>query len=147
MFARNSLALVVPTGNPAGVQGLADLGDADLKVVICAPEVPCGAAAVKAFAAAGVTAAPDSQEQDVKAVLAKVASGEADAGIVYVTDALAAADTVDEVAIPDAQRITTDYPIVQLTSSPHASDAQAFIALVLSAEGRAVLEKYGFQTP
>ncbi len=148
IFARNSLTLVVPHGNPAGVSGLADLADPARTVVMCAPEVPCGAAAAKAFEVAGLVAAPDSLEQDVKSVVAKVAADEADVGVVYVTDARAAADSTDEVVLPKAERITTDYPIAALNSSVASADAAAaFIALVRSAEGEAVLAKYGFQIP
>jgi molybdate transport system substrate-binding protein len=127
---------------------LTDLADPERTVVMCAPEVPCGAAAVKAFDVAGLVASPDSLEQDVKSVVAKVAAGEADAGVVYVTDARAAADTTDEVALPKAERITTDYPIVALSGSASAAAAaSSFIALVRSGEGQVVLEKYGFQVP
>ncbi len=148
VFARNSLTLVVPPGNPAGVTGLRDLADPARTVVMCAPEVPCGAAAVHAFEVAGLVAAPDSLEQDVKSVVAKVAADEADVGVVYVTDARAAADTTDEVVLPKPEQITTDYPIVELTGSAGTGGAaSAFIALVRSPDGAAVLEKYGFQLP
>jgi molybdate transport system substrate-binding protein len=147
VFARNSLALVVPKGNPASIVGLADLAQPDLRVVVCAAAVPCGAAAAQAFEAAGVTPSIDSAEQDVKAVLAKVSSGEADAGIVYVTDGASAADRVDMIDLPVSARIVTDYPIVGLTASANPEAAQRFIDLVTSPEGLAVLESYGFQAP
>ncbi len=147
VFARNSLALVVPKGNPASITGLADLANPDLRVVVCAPAVPCGAAAAQAFEAAGVSPSIDSAEQDVKAVLAKVSSGEADAGVVYVTDAASATNTVDMIELPVAARIVTDYPIVALTASANPEAAQQFIDLVTSPEGLAVLESYGFQAP
>ncbi len=146
LFAANSLALVVPPGNPGEVRGLADLTDSDRVVVLCAPAVPCGAAAAEAFAVAGLIPAPDSEESDVKAVLAKVAAGEADAGVVYVSDVRAAGDAVGVVDLPPAQRIVTEYPIVALASGDPEKSA-GFIDLVLSPAGRQVLTSYGFEVP
>ncbi len=147
VFVRNVLQLVVPAGNPAGVTGLKDLTDPDLVVALCAPEVPCGAASEKVFAAAGLTPAPDTLEQDVKAALTKVELGEVDAALVYRTDVLAAGDAVEGIDFPEAADAVNDYPVVVLAGSPNPDAAQAFVELVLSDDGRAVLTGAGFQAP
>ncbi|HET8970270.1 MAG TPA: molybdate ABC transporter substrate-binding protein, partial [Candidatus Nanopelagicales bacterium] len=115
-FATNQLMIVTPSGNTS-VTGLADLAKPELTVVLCDSAVPCGAVADKAFAAAGITPAPDSREPDVKSVLAKVVSGDAQAGVVYVTDAKAAGTTVRSVPIPADQNQSTVYPIVAVAGS------------------------------
>ena len=112
-FATNVLTLIVPSGNPAGVHGLADLDTPSLRVVLCAAEVPCGEASQTLLQKAGVTASVDSYEQNVTAVLTKVASGEADAGLVYVTDA-ATTPAVQTVATPGADAVVNTYPIVAM---------------------------------
>ena len=147
VFARNVLQLVVPAGNPAGVTGLEDLTDPDLTIALCAPEVPCGSAAEKVFAAAGLTPAPDTLEQDVRAVLTKVELGEVDAALVYRTDVLAAGDSVEGIDLPGSADAVNDYPVVVLAESPNPDAAAAFVDLVLSAEGRDVLTGAGFQAP
>jgi molybdate transport system substrate-binding protein len=147
VFARNRLQIAVPTGNPAGVTGLADFATTDLTIALCAPEVPCGDAADRALAAAGVTAAPDTLEPDVKAVLSKVSLGEVDAALVYRTDVIAAGDKVEGIDVPEAVEAVNDYPIVVLADSPNPGGAQAFVDLVRSTEGVAVLEKAGFERP
>lgn len=147
VFVRNSLQLVVPAGNPAGVTGLADLADPDLTVALCAPEVPCGSATEKVFAAAGLTPAPDTLEQDVKAVLTKVELGEVDAALVYRTDVLAAGGAVEGLDVPQAQEAVTDYPLVVLAEAPNPRAAQAFVDLVLSQDGQDVLTGAGFGSP
>ena len=147
VFARGRLQVVVPAGNPGRVSGLADLADPKLRVALCAPQVPCGAAARNAFARAGVTPAPDTLEQDVRAVLTKVRLGEADAGLVYRTDVLAAGDAVEGIDVPEQDQVTTDYPIVVLSDAPNPVAAQAFVDLVLSNEGRKVLQDAGFEVP
>ena len=104
-FATNTLEVATPPGNPASITSFADLGKDGVNVVVCAPEVPCGAAAVKAEQATGVTLNPVSEEQSVTDVLAKVSSGEADAGLVYVTDVAAAGDSVEGVTFPESSDI------------------------------------------
>ena len=104
VFVRNRLEIAVPAGNPAGVSGLADLADESLTIALCAPEVPCGAAAESAFEAAGITPAPDTLEPDVKATLAKVSLGEVDAALVYRTDVIAAGDDVEGIDFPEVGR-------------------------------------------
>jgi molybdate transport system substrate-binding protein len=144
-FARNRLVIAVPPGNPGRVRALRDLAGRGLKVVLCAPQVPCGAAARQALAAGGVKVTPVSQEQDVRAVLTKVRLGEADAGLVYRTDVRAAGGKVQGVEFPESAKAINDYPIAALSKAPHPEPARAFVDLVLSAQGRAVLTKAGFE--
>ena len=144
LFAHNSLEIAVPPGNPAGVTGLADLANPDLTVALCAPEVPCGAAAVKAFQAAGLTPAPDTYEPNVTATLTAVVLGEVDAALVYRTDVAAAGDTVQGIEFPEASAAVNDYPIAVLADARNRAAAQAFVDLVLSPEGQKVLTDADF---
>ncbi|CAM2903273.1 molybdate ABC transporter substrate-binding protein [Actinomyces slackii] len=143
-FATNVLTLIVPEGNPAGVTGL-DSSLTDAKLVICAPEVPCGEATAKLAQALGVTLDPVSEEQKVTDVRGKVESGEADAGIVYTTDA-AAAKGVETISIPDGG-VINHYPIAPTAKPANAEGARVFIDYVLSQEGQAVLTEHGFGAP
>ena len=143
IFARNKLQIVVPSGNPKHVTGLADLSRAGLVVVLCAPAVPCGHYAAEALKKANVTVTPASQETDVKAVLTKVALGEADAGIVYLTDVKAAGVQLQGVDIPDSLNVIADYPIVVLKDSQDVGLAKAFIGYI-HANGQRTLAHYGF---
>ena len=146
-FVRNTLEIAVPAGNPAKVTGLEDFANKDLTIALCAPEVPCGAAADKVFAAAKVTPAPDTLEADVKATLAKVTLGEVDAALVYKTDVIAAGDKVEGIDFPEAADAVNDYPIAVLADAGKPATAQAFVDLVLSAAGQKVLSEAGFQLP
>jgi molybdate transport system substrate-binding protein len=146
VFARNKLAIAVQKGNPKRITGLADLARPDVILVLAAPGVPAGTYATQALQKAHVNVAPKSQEQDVKAVVSKVALGEADAGIVYMTDVTAASATIEAVSIPDAQNVVATYPIA-LVKGRDNSTAQAFQRFVLSADGRRVLAGYGFLAP
>jgi molybdate transport system substrate-binding protein len=146
-FVRNELEIATLPGNPDGISSLKDLTAKDLKVVLCAQEVPCGAAARKALDAAGLKLTPVSYEQDVKAALTKVELKEADAAVVYKTDVRAAGDKVEGVKFPESADAVNDYPIALLKDAPNAGAAEAFIALVRSAEGRRVLGEAGFRTP
>ncbi|MBW9092438.1 molybdate ABC transporter substrate-binding protein [Microbacterium jejuense] len=146
LFASNTLVLIVPAGDPGGVTGLGDLADPALTVVLCAAAVPCGAASTTLLANAGVTASVDSYEQNVTAVLTKVAAGEADAGLVYVTDA-ATTDEVESIAVEGAGAAVNRYPIVALDGSANADAAAAFVAFVRGDEGRKVLASFGFGAP
>lgn len=146
VFARNRLAVVVAEGNPAGVRSLADLARPGLVVVLCAPEVPCGRAGAQALAQAGVALTPRSLEPNVKGVVAKVVMGEADAGIVYVTDVHAAGGKAHDVPIPDRHNVVVSYPIAATTASGNRLGADTFVAFVRSAEGRSVLAAAGFDT-
>ncbi|NUR88035.1 MAG: molybdate ABC transporter substrate-binding protein [Nonomuraea sp.] len=146
-FVRNKLQIAVPTGNPAQVTALKDLADPKVKVALCAEQVPCGAAAVKALGAAGVKVTPVTLEQDVKATLTKVELGEVDAALVYRTDVIAAAGKVEGIAFPEADQAVNDYPIAVLTKAPAGDLGKQFVDLVLSPQGRDVLTKAGFEAP
>ena len=147
VFAGNTLAIAVEPGNPEHINGLADLSRKDLKVVLAAPEVPAGKYAGEILDRAGVSVSPVSLEVTVKGVVTKIALGEADAGIVYVTDVTAAKGRIDAVPIPAAQNVIASYPIATLVSSDSSAQAQAFVDLVLSAHGQRVLAGYGFLRP
>ena len=147
VFVRNRLQIAVPADNPGKVTGLADFTRPALKIALCAPKVPCGTAAAKAFDAAGLTPSVDTEEQDVKAALSKVTLGEVDAALVYRTDVLAGGSKVKGIAFPEADKAKNDYPIAVTTDAPNASGAAAFVAYVLSPEGQAVLAAAGFDSP
>lgn len=147
VFATNSLVIATPTNPVTSVTSLADLTAPGVKVAVCQPAVPCGAATARLFATNKLTVTPVSQEVDVKAVVSKVVLGEVDAGIVYLTDVLAAGDTVVGVPIPADDNVTTAYPIAALTGSANATTAQAFVDYVLSAAGQQVLRTAGFTPP
>lgn len=147
VLVRNQLVIAVPEGNPKGIAKLADLTAPDLKVALCAEQVPCGSATKKATEAAGVTITPVTLEQDVKAALSKVKLGEVDAALVYRTDAKSAAKDVDGVEFPESGQAINDYPIVALRNAPNPSAAAAFIAFVRSEPELKVLTDAGFQKP
>lgn len=147
VFATNTLELAVPPDNPGDVSSLADLSREDLAVVVCAPEVPCGTASLALAAEAGVALAPDSEEQSVADVLGKVRAGEADAGLVYVTDVIAADGEVLGIEVPESSAVVNDYPITTVAGGDEPELARAFVDLVLGEEGREVLAEAGFGTP
>lgn len=147
VFAANVLQIAVPAGNPAGVAGLADLARPELTIALCAPQVPCGAAAQDLLSAAGVTAAPDTLEEDVRAALTKVELGEVDAALVYRTDVAAAGNAAEGIDVPEAAQVVTDYPVAVLADAPNPAAAAAFVDLLRSAEGQQVLADAGFRTP
>jgi molybdate transport system substrate-binding protein len=157
VFARNRLVVVVPLDNPAGLAGLEDLAQEDLKIVLAAQEVPVGQYSQDFLEKAGasgtfgegyaekVRANVVSYEETVRAVLAKVILGEADAGMVYVSDVTGSdAEKVRQIEIPGGLNITADYPIAVVQDSGQRELAQQFVALVLSADGQAVLARRGF---
>ncbi|MCH8614286.1 molybdate ABC transporter substrate-binding protein [Arsenicicoccus dermatophilus] len=146
-FATNTLTIVTAPGNPRGVTSLADLAKDGTQVVVCAPQVPCGAAATAVQHAAGVTLDPVSEEQSVTDVLGKVTSGQADAGLVYRTDAAGAGGAVAGVPFPEAATAVNVYPIAVTAASKGSGDAAAFVDLVRGPTGRAVLTQLGFQSP
>lgn len=146
-FTSNTLQIVVPAGNPAGVTGLADFANSDLTIALCAAEVPCGAASEQVLTAAGITPAPDTLEQDVRAVLTKVELGEVDAALVYRTDVIAAGDAVEGIDVPGSADAVNEYPIAVLAEAPNPAAARAFVELVLSDEGQRVLRDAGFGAP
>ena len=144
-FATNVLTLIVPKGNPKKITGLdSSLDGANL--VICAPEVPCGEATKKLAEAQGITLNPVSEEQKVTDVRGKVESGEADAGIVYTTDAAAAKDKADKIDIPDGG-VVNHYPIAPTAKPENPAGAQAFIDAVTGKTGQDILAKHGFGKP
>lgn len=145
LFATNYLVLVTPAGNPAGVTGL-DVSLDGKKLVVCAAEVPCGAATARISEANGVTLTPVSEESSVTDVLGKVTSGEADAGIVYATDATSAGDKVETLQIDGAKDDPNTYWIGLVAGAPDKAAGQAFIDLILSADGQTKLAEYGFGT-
>lgn len=145
VFATNRLQIAVPAGNPAAVDGLADFADPDLLIGLCAEEVPCGVLGRQALDAAGVTPAPDTAEPDVRALLTKVEAGELDAGLVYVTDVLAAGRGVLGIDLPAEIEVSTSYTIGTVAGSGNADLAAAFVELVRSDEGQAILERAGFE--
>jgi len=144
-FATNVLTLIVPKGNPKKITGLdSSLDGANL--VICAPEVPCGEATKKLAEAQGITLNPVSEEQKVTDVRGKVESGEADAGIVYTTDAAAAKDKPDKIDIPDGG-VVNHYPIAPTAKPENPAGAQVFIDAVTGKAGQEILAKHGFGKP
>ncbi|MCO8270602.1 molybdate ABC transporter substrate-binding protein [Actinoplanes sp. TRM 88003] len=147
VFVKNQLVIATAKGNPEGIKALADLENTDLKVALCAEQVPCGSAAKKAIEAAGVGIKPVTLEQDVKAALSKVKLGEVDAALVYRTDAKAASADVDGVEFPESAGAINDYPIVTLKNAPNPSAATAFVAFVQSEPELRILTDAGFQKP
>lgn len=144
-FATNSLVIAVPPGNPGNVSGVDSLTSTDF--VMCAVSAPCGAAGAQMLENAGVTAQPKSFEPDVASVLTKVELKEADAGIVYVTDAISAGDKVDTAPIPEADNVINSYYIAPVKGAAEASLATAWVTLVTSAAGQRVLVEAGFHGP
>lgn len=147
VFATNTLEIAVQPGNPQKIATLSQLADPGIQTVLCAPAVPCGAAAQTLLKADGVKLIPVSEEQNVTAVVTKVSTGAADAGLVYVTDVKAAKGRVAGVVIPDADKAINKYPIAAVKNAPDAAIAKAFVAYVLSAAGQKVLHEYGFGAP
>ncbi len=144
LFATNTLVIAVPKGNPKGIAAIADLAKPDLKVVLCAAGVPCGTAAHKLLDLDKVTVTPVSEEQNVTAVLTKVASGEADAGMVYSTDAAGDAKDVDAITPENADQVINQYPITVLDGAKHTEVAQAFVDFVTGTPGQTILKGLGF---
>ena len=144
LFATNQLIIAVPADNPARISAFVDLAKPGVKLVICAAAVPCGAATLKVETATGVTLTPVSEEQAVSDVLAKVEAGEADAGLVYSTDVIAAGDKVRGIGFPEAAKAINSNSIVALRAGPQAALGQEFVDLVLSADGQRVLAEAGF---
>jgi molybdate transport system substrate-binding protein len=147
VFATNTLTLIVPPSNPAGVTTIADLAKPGVKVALCDTTVPCGSAAVSLLAAEKLAVTPVTLETDVKAVLTKVELDEVDAGLVYVTDARTAGGKVVQLAVPDAANVVNRYPIVVLSGSRNKAAARAFEQFILSPTGRAALANAGFGAP
>ena len=147
IIATNTLTIVAAPGAAAGVTGLADLAAPELSVVVCAPQVPCGAASRTVLDIAGVELTPVSEESKVTDVLGKVTSGEADAGLVYVTDARAAGDVVDVVAFPESAAAVNRYPAAVVADAAEPEAAQDFVDLLASEQGRRAFAAAGFGPP
>ncbi|MEU6880428.1 molybdate ABC transporter substrate-binding protein [Streptomyces sp. NPDC046712] len=147
VIAKNRLVIATGEGNPHKVDDLKDLADTKLKVVLAAPEVPAGKYSKKILDAQKITVKPVSQEPNVRAVLSKVELGEADAGLVYKTDAASAEDKVDAVDIPDAQNAVASYPAATIKDSKNAEAAAAFAAWLSTPEAQKILQDAGFQKP
>ena len=147
VFATNLAEIIVGPGNPKGITSVADLANEDLIVILCAPEVPCGKYAAKIFENAGVAVTPKSLEENVKAVVTKVTLGEADAGIVYATDVIAAGADAEGVATPADINVVAEYPIAVTKEASNAEGAQAFIDFMNSEQGQKILASYGFLAP
>ncbi|MFE0693831.1 molybdate ABC transporter substrate-binding protein [Streptomyces sp. NPDC059173] len=147
VIAENRLVIATGEGNPEKVEGLDDLADPELKVVLAAPEVPVGRYSRQILDAQRIEVKPVSQEPNVRAVLSKVALGEADAGLVYRTDAATATDKVDAIEIPDAQNAIASYPAATLKTSKHSEAAAAFVAWLSTPEAQKILQGAGFQQP
>ncbi|MCQ4080244.1 molybdate ABC transporter substrate-binding protein [Streptomyces sp. RB6PN25] len=147
IIAKNRLTIVTAPGNPKKITSLADLAKPGLKVDLAAPQVPVGNYGAKVLQEQHLNVKPVSLETNVRAVLTKVELGEADAGIVYITDAESAKGKVATVTIPDAQNAIASYPAATLNTSKDASAAASFVAFLSSAQGQQILRSYGFQQP
>jgi molybdate transport system substrate-binding protein len=146
-FVQNVMEIAVPPSNPANITAVADLAKSGVKVALCQAQVPCGATAEQVFTNAKIKVTPVTEEADVKSTLAKVESNEVDAGVVYVTDVLAAKSKVKGIEIPADVNASTEYPIATLTKAPNAAAAKAFTAYVLSSTGQSALTAAGFEKP
>lgn len=144
-FAGNSLQIAVAPGNPKAVKGLADLARSSLRVVLADPSVPAGRYTRHVVATAGVTVKPVSLDLDVKSVLRKVASGEADAGVVYVSDVVAAGPSVAGIEIPREQNVVATYPVAVVRATRNPGAARAFVDQLLHGPGREALLAHGFR--
>jgi molybdate transport system substrate-binding protein len=147
IVATNSMAIVTAAGNPLGIESLFDLDDDGVVVVICADTVPCGRATGEVLHNAEISLRPRSYEDSVKGVLSKVVLGEADAGVVFATDAIAAGDGVATVPIGAERNVTTEVPLAVVASSSRRDTAQSFIDFVASPAGQQILAEYGFGRP
>lgn len=147
VFATNRLAIAVPAENPGGVTGLDDFARDDLLLGLCIQGVPCGDFARQALDAAGVVAAIDTNEPDVRALLARVAADELDAGITYVTDVASADGAVVGIDVPSTDAVVAAYPIATLLDAPNPAGAEAFVAFVLGEDGQAIMARHGFGAP
>ncbi len=146
-FAKNIMEIAVPPSNPAHVMSVTNLASSSVKVALCQPQVPCGVVAAKVFKNAKISVKPVTLQPDVKSVLTQVELGNVDAGVVYVTDVMAAGAKVKGVTIPASDEASTLYPIATISNSKYQSIAQAFVAYVLSSEGQQVLTAAGFEKP
>jgi molybdate transport system substrate-binding protein len=146
LFAKNSLVIATPRGNPARIRTVQDLTRSGIQVAICAPAVPCGTAANQLFTKNDITVRPVTRELDVRAVLGKVIADQVDAGIVYATDARSAGKNVTTVRIPAADNVTVTYPIATVRYAKHQVAANAFVHYVrFSPSAQRILRAWGFE--
>lgn len=147
LFATNTLQIAVAPGNPKGIEALTDLADDAITVVLCAPEVPCGAASQTLLTDAGVTVTPASEETNVTSVVRRVTDGEADAGLVYATDVQDSAGALEGITPENAQVAVNRYPLAIAANAPSPDGAAAFVDFVLSDAGQKILADHGFGAP
>jgi molybdate transport system substrate-binding protein len=147
VFVTNTLQIAVQPGNPKAVRTFADLAKPELKVVVGAPQVPCGAATIQVEKATGINLHPVSEEPDVRSALSKVTTGDADAAVVYVTDVRSTSGKVAGINFPEAAKAVNQYPIAALKNSPAPELASKFIALVEGPDGQKALTDAGFGSP
>lgn len=147
VFTTNRAMIIVGAGNPQNITEVSDLSDPDLVVIACAPEVPCGTYARTVLDSAGVSVTFKSLEENVTSVVSKVTLGEADAGIVYVTDVLGAGTGIEGVEIPADINVEADYPVAITAGAVDPGTARAFVDFLLSIDGRSILESFGFVSP
>jgi len=148
IFARNSMTIAVPAGNPANIKSLADLERSGLFIGVCDPVVPCGASAIEIFAKNKLNVTPVTRELDVRSLLGKVISGDLDAGIVYITDLKAAGSNVEFVEIPVKENVMTTYPIAMVLTTENSELSNRFVNFVrFSTTSQAILRAFGFAKP
>lgn len=147
LFAANTLVIVTPPQNPADVQSLEDLADEDSVVVVCAAQVPCGSATEEVTGAAGIELSPASEESAVTDVLGKVRAGEADAGLVYRTDAQGAGEDVETIEFDGADEVVNLYPIAPVNEASDPQAAEDFVEFAMSEESQQILSDAGFSSP
>jgi molybdate transport system substrate-binding protein len=147
VVAHNSLTIAVAPGNPKKIEGLESLSQPRIRVVLGAPLVPVGTYAEAALRKAGVTVKPVSEESDVRTVLNQVRTGEADAGIVYITDMKSAGAAASSVAVPAVQNVLAAFPAAVVSATGHATAAKSLVDWLASPDATAVFAKYGFQAP
>ena len=146
LFARNTLVLVTPADNPAGIDDVRDLASTNIDTAVCAPQAPCGAATQRLLELNDTAVAPTTEEDNVRSVLTKVRLGQVDAGIVYVTDAAAAGDEVQTIPIDRSNEVVNINPIAVLAATENREAAQDWVDVVLSPDGQRTLAEYGFGT-
>ena len=148
IFARNSMTIAVPAGNPANIKSLADLERGGLLLGVCDPVVPCGATAVEIFAKNKLDVTPVTRELDVRSLLGKVISGDLDAGIVYITDVKAAGSKVEFIEIPVKENVMTTYPIAMVSATENTELSNRFVNFVrFSTNSQAIFRVFGFAKP
>ena len=148
LFAKNSMAIAVPAGNPANIKSLSDLQQEGVLLGVCDTAVPCGSAAAELFTKNEISVVPVTRELDVRSLLGKVISGDLDAGIVYESDVKSAEDTIEYIEIPAKNNVMTTYPVAAVADSKNLKLAQRFVNFVrFSTASRGILRTFGFAKP